>query len=318
VKSIKSLVLKIMGASIKVKIASVVAVAVIGGSIATGVVYSNVQNRENSRSAEKKEVASKVSNNKELTDNNTKVDNSNTNEKVDTTTSNKDNTNTSTSTENNGSSNNAVNSDSNSNAKASTSTQQQSNVQQTQQKPQIQSNNTQQTQTKPTAQTQQTTQKATTQPSQQQQQTTQQPAPQQQTAPQPAPQPAKPSRPSGIDKEMSAKISAKLTKDNWTDMVEPGYDSKINDLVQSAINLSQGGGVLDSIKQSWDLGPYDSLKGIHYVASNVKKIWMDQQPADYYTQYPNCDSNKQRFRYDVAYWDSNKNGYWVYYVVIGL
>jgi hypothetical protein len=101
-------------------------------------------------------------------------------------------------------------------------------------------------------------------------------------------------------------------------MAEPGFDSKINDLVASAVNISQGGGPLDSIKKSWDMGPYDSLKDLHYVASNINKVWMGNDPADYYTNFPNCQINKQRFRYDVVCWDADKNGYWVYYVVIGL
>jgi hypothetical protein len=186
--------------------------------------------------------------------------------------------------------------------------------------PQQATNQETQKQEQKTAQpTQQQQQKPAAQPAQQAPAPAPQPAkPAPAPAPQPAPQPAKPSRPSGIDRAKSDQISSRLVKSNWVDGVQPGYDGKTEDLIQSCINISQGGGPVDSIKQPWDIGPYDSLRGLHYVDSGVHKVWMANEPADYYTQYPNCQINKQRFRYDVAYWDSAKNGYWVYYVVIGL
>jgi FtsZ-interacting cell division protein ZipA len=152
----------------------------------------------------------------------------------------------------------------------------------------ISSTNAQQPQQATNQETQKQDQKAVQQPTQQKQHPQQKPASQpvqqksaaQLTQQAPAPQPEKPSRPSGVDRATSDRISAKLVKDNWTDGVQAGYDSKVEDLIQSAINLYQGVAVVDSIKQPWDISDAESDKGLHYVDHGINKVWMGDNAAN--------------------------------------
>lgn len=131
-------------------------------------------------------------------------------------------------------------------------------------------------------------------------------------APKPTPAPAPtPTRQSGIDYALAQKINAGEIS-QWEGGFDNGADPKTSAMVQSAINISQGGGPVDSIKTTWHTFGSNGGNAIAYKSSAVNVVAHDSQA--YYTRF----TEGRGFFYAVPYWDASINDYKMIYVTINM
>lgn len=127
----------------------------------------------------------------------------------------------------------------------------------------------------------------------------------------PAPTPTKPSKADGIDYNLMNQINAN-TVDQWNANFDNGANPKTQEMIDSAVNIAQGGQPLADIRNPWHTFGSNGGNIVSYKSSNTNTV--EHDAAAYYTKFP----EGRGFFYAVPYWENSINDYKMIYVTINM